>query len=91
MPRYIIERNIPEAGKLTPQELQAISQKSCGVLNQMGSTIQWVHSYVTDDAIYCTYLAPNAEMVRDHARRGGFPADRVMEVRTIIDPITAEA
>ncbi len=90
MPRYIIERNIPEAGKLTPQELKAISQQSCGVLSEMGPEIQWVHSYVTDNAIYCTYIAPNEQLVRDHARRGGFPADRVMAISTIIDPVTAE-
>lgn len=91
MPRYVIERKIPEAGKLTAQELQAISQQSCNVLLKMGSQIQWVQSYVTDDMILCTYIAPNEEMVREHARRGGFPADRVSEVRTIIDPTTAEA
>lgn len=91
MPRYVIERRIPEAGKLTAQELKAISQQSCSVLLKMGSQIQWVQSYVTDDMILCTYIAPNEEMVREHARRGGFPADRVSEVRTIIDPTTAEA
>ncbi len=90
MPKYVIEREIPDAGKLSASELQAISQKSCGVLNQMGSQIQWVQSYVTDDKIYCTYIAPNEEMVREHARRGEFPANRVSEVKTIIDPITAE-
>lgn len=90
MPKYVIERNIPDAGNLTPQELQAISQKSCGVLDQMGASIQWVQSYVTENAIYCTYIAPNEDMIREHARRGGFPADRVMRVSTIIDPTTAE-
>lgn len=90
MPQYLIERNIPGAGKLTPGELQGISQKSCGVLNQMGPQIQWVHSYVTADQIHCVYRAPNEEMVREHARRGGFPADRVSEITTIIDPTTAE-
>ncbi len=90
MPRYIIERNIPGAGKLSPQELHAISQKSCGVLNGMGPQIQWEHSYVSDDQIHCIYRAPNEEMVREHARQGGFPADRVSEVRSIIDPLTAE-
>ena len=90
MPQYLIERNIPGAGKLTPAELKAISQKSCGVLNQMGPTIQWVHSYVTGDQIYCVYRAPNEAMVREHARLGGFPADRVSEIRTVIDPTTAE-
>ncbi len=91
MPKYVIEREIPNAGKLSPQELQAISQKSCGVLNRMGSQIQWVQSYVTDDKIYCVYIAPNEEMVREHARQGGFPANQVSEVKTIIDPTTAEA
>ena len=90
MPKYIIERAIPDAGKLSAAELQAISQKSCGVLNDMGPRIQWVQSYVVDDMIYCTYIAPNEEMVREHARRGGFPADRVKEVKAIIDPTTAE-
>jgi hypothetical protein len=90
MPQYVIERELPGAGKLSPAELQAISQKSCGVLSGMGPQIQWVHSYVTSDKIYCIYRAPNAEMVREHARRGGFPANRVEEVRTVIDPTTAE-
>lgn len=91
MPKYIIERVIPDAGKLTQDELVAISQKSCGVLDVMGPSIQWVQSFVTDDRIYCTYIAPNEAMIREHARRGGFPADQVMEVRNIIDPTTAEA
>ncbi len=91
MPKYVIEREIPNAGKLSVQELQAISQKSCGVLSQMGPQIQWVQSYVTDDKIYCTYIAPNEEMIREHAQQGGFPANRVSEVKTIIDPTTAEA
>ncbi len=90
MPKYVIEREIPDAGKLSTQELQAISQKSCNVLNQMGSQIQWVQSYVTDDKVYCVYIAPNEEMVREHARQGEFPANRVSEVKTIIDPTTAE-
>ncbi len=90
MPQYLIERNIPGAGKLTPAELQGISQHSCGVLNTMGPQIQWVHSYVTADQIYCVYRAPNETMVREHARLGGFPADRVSEIRTTIDPTTAE-
>ncbi len=90
MPKYVIEREIPGAGKLSAQELQAISQKSCGVLNQMGPQIQWVHSYVTDDKLYCVYIAPNEEMVREHARQGGFPANRVSEIRSVIDPTTAE-
>jgi hypothetical protein len=90
MPKYIIERNIPQAGKLKAQELQAISQQSCGVLHEMGPQIQWVQSFVTDDRIYCTYIAPNEEMLREHARRGGFPANQVLAIRTVIDPTTAE-
>jgi len=90
MPRYVIERDIPGAGKLGAQELQAISQKSCGVLNAMGPRIQWQHSYVTDDKVYCVYIAPDEATVREHAQQGGFPANRVSEVRTIIDPTTAE-
>ena len=90
MPRYVIEREIPNAGKLSPQQLRTISQKSCSVLNQMGPQIQWVHSYVTDDKIYCLYVAPNEDMVREHARKGGFPANRVAAVRTVIDPTTSE-
>ena len=91
MPKFVIEREIPDAGKLSAQDLQAISQKSCGVLNQMGSQIQWIQSYVTDDKVYCVYIAPNEEMVREHARQGEFPANRVSEVKTVIDPTTAEA
>jgi len=90
MPKYVIEREIPGAGKLSAQELQAISQKSCGVLNQLGPQIQWVHSYVTDDKVYCVYIAPNEELVREHARQGGFPANRISEVKSIIDPTSAE-
>jgi hypothetical protein len=90
MPQYLIERNIPGAGKLTAAELKAISQKSCSVLNQMGPQIQWVQSYVLGDQIYCVYRAPDEAMVREHARQGGFPADRVSEIKTIIDPTTAE-
>ena len=90
MPKYVIEREIPGVGKLSAQELQAISQKSCGVLNQMGPQIQWVQSYVTDDKIYCVYIAPNEEMLREHARQGGFPANRVSEIKSVIDPTTAE-
>jgi cell division inhibitor SulA len=91
MPRYVIEREIPGAGNLSPQELQAISQKSCGVLRQLGPQIQWVHSYVTGDKVYCVYIAPNEEMIREHARQGGFPANRISQVETVIDPTTAEA
>ena len=90
MPQYLIERNIPGAGKLTPVELKAISQKSCSVLNQLGPQIQWVHSYVTGDQIHCIYRAPNEAMVLEHARQGGFPADRVSEIKAVIDPSTAE-
>jgi len=90
MPKFVIERNIPGAGKLTPEQLKAISQKSCSVLNALGPQIQWQESYVTDDKIYCVYIAPNAEMIMEHARQGGFPANSVQEVRTIIDPTTSE-
>ncbi len=90
MPKYVIERDIPGAGKLSADQLQAISQTSCGVLNKLGPQIQWLHSYVTDDRIYCVYIAPNEEMVRQHAQQGGFPANRVSEVATVIDPTTAE-
>ena len=90
MPKYVIEREIPGAGKLTPEQLKGISQTSCGVLSKLGPQIQWVHSYVTDDKIYCIYNAPNEEMVREHALQGGFPANSVSKVSTIIDPTTAE-
>jgi len=90
MPRYLIERGLPGAGQLSPEALQAISQKSCAVLEELGTAIQWVESYVTDDAIYCVYIAPDAELIREHARRGGFPADRVLHVRRVIGPLTAE-
>ena len=91
MPKYVIEREIAGAGKLSPEQLQGISEKSCGVLRDLGPEIQWVQSYVTDDKIYCVYIAPNEKMVREHAQRGGFPANRVSEVRSVIDPTTAEA
>ena len=90
MPKYVIEREIPGAGQLSAGDLQAISQKSCGVLSELGPQIQWVESYVTDDKIYCVYIAPDEEMVRQHASRGGFPANRVSQVRTVINPTTAE-
>lgn len=90
MPQYLIERNIPGAGNLSSADLKAISQKSCAVLNTLGPQIQWVHSYVTGDQIYCVYRAPNEEMVREHARLGGFPADKVSEIKVVIDPTTAE-
>src|ERR1700683_5026310 len=90
MPKFVIEREIPEAGKFSPQQLQAISQKSCGVLREMGPGIQWVQSYVTDDKIYCVYVAPDKETVRKHAEQGGFPANRISQIRSVIDPTTAE-
>ena len=90
MPKYVIEREIPGAGKLTAAELKGISQTSCGVLKNMGPQIQWVHSYVAEDKIYCIYNAPNEEMVREHAKQGGFPANVVTKVSAIIDPVTAE-
>ena len=90
MPKYIIEREIPGAGKLTPAELTGISQKSCSVLRNMGPQIQWVQSYVTGDKVYCVYIAPNEEMIREHATQGGFPANRVSEIKSVIDPTTAE-
>jgi hypothetical protein len=91
MPKFVIERDIPGAGKLTAEQLNGISQKSCSVLKGLGPQIQWVESYVTDDKIYCVYIAPNEAMVREHAKQGGFPANRVSEIRRMIDPTTAEA
>jgi cell division inhibitor SulA len=91
MPKYVIEREIPDAGKLSTEQLQAISQKSCGVLQKLGPQIQWIESYVTDDKIYCVYIAPSEELVREHARQGGFPANRVSEIKQVIDPTTAES
>ena len=90
MPKFVIERRIPNAGELSPEQLRIISETSCGVLKKMGPQIQWIQSYVTDNAIICTYIAPDEESVREHARQGGFPADRVMVVHAIIDPTTAE-
>ena len=90
MPKYVIERDLPGAEKLSLEELKAISQKSCDVLRNLGPKINWVQSFVTDDKIYCIYVAPNEEMIRDHAQQGGFPANRVSEVRSVIDPTTAE-
>ncbi|MEI7471514.1 MAG: DUF4242 domain-containing protein [Ferruginibacter sp.] len=90
MPKYVIERVIPGAGNLNAEQLKAISQTSCGVLSNMGPQIQWLQSYVTADKIYCVYIAPNEEMVREHAKQGGFPANAVSEVKNIIDPTTAE-
>jgi hypothetical protein len=90
LPKFVIEREIPGAGKLSPEALHAISQKSCGVLHQLGPQVQWVESFVTDDKVYCVYIAPDEAMVRKHAEMGGFPANRISEVRTIIDPTTGE-
>lgn len=90
MPKYLIEREIPGAGDLTAEQLQSISQKSCGVLRGMGPQIQWVQSYVTGDKVYCVYIAPSEEMVREHAAQGGFPANRVSQIKSVIDPTTAE-
>ncbi len=90
MPKYVIEREIPDAGKLTAGQLKSISQTSCGVLRKMGPESQWVQSYVTGDKIYCVYIAPDEEMVREHARQGGFPANSVSELKAVIDPTTAE-
>ena len=91
MPKYVIEREIPGAGKLTAQQLKVISQASNGIVQTLGPQIQWVQSYVAEDKIYCVYIAPNAEIIREHARRGQFPANRIAEVRSVIDPTTAEA
>ena len=90
MPKYVIEREITGAGKLSSEEVQGISQKSCGVLQEMGPQIQWLESFVTDDKIYCVYIAPDEEAIREHAQKGGFPADRISEVKAMIDPTTAE-
>ena len=90
MPKYVIEREIPGAGNLSSEELNGISQKSCGVLSNLGPQIQWVQSYVTDDKIYCVYIAPSEELVREHANQGGFPANSISEVKATIDPTTAE-
>lgn len=91
MPKYVIEREIPGVGGSTADALQAVSQTSCSVLNELGPQIEWVHSYVTGDKIYCVYIAPNDELIYEHAKRGGFPANSVSEVKSIIDPTTAEA
>ena len=90
MPKYLIEREIPGAGAMSPAELKAVSQTSCGVLRELGPAIQWIHSYVTGDKGYCVYIAPDEAMVREHAKRGGFPANRVSEIKSVIDPTTAE-
>ncbi|MEI7995785.1 MAG: DUF4242 domain-containing protein [Methylococcaceae bacterium] len=91
MPKYIIERDIPNAGALSARELQGISQKFCGVLSDMGPKIQWLESYVTDDKVYCVYIAPDEATVKEHAEKGGFPANRISQIRTTIDPTTAES
>lgn len=91
MPKYVIEREVPGVGKMSPEELSTLSQKSCSVLNEMGPQIQWVQSYVTDNKIYCVYIAPNEEMIREHAQRGGFPANQVTQIKSVIDPTTSEA
>jgi cell division inhibitor SulA len=90
MPKYVIEREIPGAGKLTAMELQGVSQTSCDVLRKLGPEIQWVHSYVTGDKVYCVYIAPNEELIREHAQQGGFPANKISEIKNVIDPTTAE-
>lgn len=90
MPKFVIERDIPQAGNLASEQLQAISQKSCAVLREMGPEIQWVHSYVTDDKVYCIYIAPDEQSIREHAQRGGFPANRISQIHSTIDPTTAE-
>ena len=90
MPKFLIEREIPGAGEMSPQQLQGVAEKSCSVLRELGPQIQWLQSYVTDNKIYCVYIAPNQEMVREHAKRGGFPANSISEIREIIDPTTAE-
>ena len=90
MPKYLIERESPDAGKLTAEQLKSISQTSCAVIEEMGPKIQWIHSYVSDDKIYCVYIAPNEDMLFEHAKKGGFPANKVSEVVTVIDPTTSE-
>ena len=91
MPKYVVEREVPNAGKMSPEQLQSVSQKSCSVLRNLGPQIQWLESYVTDNKLYCVYIAPNEEMIRMHAQQGGFPANQISEVRAVIDPTTAES
>jgi hypothetical protein len=91
MPKYVVEREVPNAGKMSPEQLQAVSQKSCSLLRNLGPQIQWLESYVTDNKLYCVYIAPNKEMIRMHAQQGGFPANQISEVRAVIDPTTAES
>ena len=90
MPKYVIERELPGAGKLSADELKAISQKSCGVIRELGPAIQWVESFVTEEKIYCVYNAPNKEILKEHASQGGFPANRIEEIKNVISPVTAE-
>jgi hypothetical protein len=90
MPKFVIERELPGAGKLSPSDLKGVSQKSCGVLRKMGPSIQWVESFVTDDKIYCVYIAPDEASIKEHAKQGGFPANRISQIRTVIDPTTAD-
>jgi len=90
MPKFVIERDIPDAGKLDRDQLHAISQKSCGVLKVLGPQIQWIESYVTDNKVYCIYIAPNEQLIREHAKQGGFPVNRISQVRSVIDPTTAD-
>jgi hypothetical protein len=90
MPKYVVERELPGAGQLSPQQLQAVSQTSCGVLRKLGLEIQWIHSYVTQEKIYCIYIAPNEALIREHASQGGFPTNRISEITSMIDPTTAE-
>lgn len=90
MPKYVIEREVPDAGKLSSEQLKSISQTSCSVIEELGPKIQWIHSYVSDNKIYCVYIAPNEEMVKEHAKKGGFPANKISEIATVIDPTTAE-
>ena len=91
MPKFVVEREIPGAGKLSAEQFQSIAQKSCNILRKLGPEIQWLESYVSNDKLYCVYIAPNEEFIREHARQGGFPANRISEVKRMIDPTTAEA
>ncbi|HZI95091.1 MAG TPA: DUF4242 domain-containing protein [Patescibacteria group bacterium] len=90
MPKFVIERELPGAGKLSPQELKAVSQKSCSVLKELGPQIQWLRSYVTDDKLYCVYISPSEDLIRKHAQQGGFPANKISRIRSVIDPTTSE-
>lgn len=90
MPKYVIEREIPDAGQMTPADMNGAAKTSCGVLSKLGPQIQWVHSYITDNKVYCVYIAPNKQLIEEHAKQGGFPANKISEVHAIIDPTTAE-